>query len=123
METIRQKQIGELIRRNFSTVLTQEGAYIYGRSVLVTVTNVRMTPDFAAAKVYLSIWNTENKQEVLLELEEALPRLKQALIQKIGKNMRRMPDLEFYLDDTIDEMYRVDNLMNKVNEEDKNLGK
>ncbi|MBK8192119.1 MAG: 30S ribosome-binding factor RbfA [Lewinellaceae bacterium] len=123
MESIRQKQIGELLRRYFGMLLTEEGSNIYGRDKLVTVTVVRMTPDLLVAKIYVSVYGTENKQEVILELEDNLPRLRQALASKVGKQMRRVPELEFFLDDTIDEMYRVDALLSRVNEEDKNLGK
>jgi ribosome-binding factor A len=121
MESIRQKQVGELIRRYFSMILTEEGGYIYGRDKLVTVTAVKMTPDLLVAKIYISVYGTENKQEVMLELEDSMHRLRQALGSKIGKQMRRMPSLEFYLDETIDEMYRVDALLNRVGEEDKHL--
>jgi ribosome-binding factor A len=123
MESIRQKQIGELLRRYFGMLLTEEGGNIYGRNKLVTVTDVKMTPDLLVAKIYISVYGTENKQEVILQLEDNYPRLRQALASKVGKQMRRVPELEFFLDDTVDEMYRVDALLNRVNEEDKNLGK
>ncbi|MBP6826124.1 MAG: 30S ribosome-binding factor RbfA [Saprospiraceae bacterium] len=122
MESIRQKQIGELLRRYFGMLLTEEGSNIYGRDKLVTITEVKMTPDLLIAKIYISVYGTENKQEVILELEDNYPRLRQALASKAGKNMRRIPELEFFLDDTIDEMYRVDALLNRVSEEDKNIG-
>lgn len=121
METIRQKQIGELIRRTFSMILAQEGPYIYGRDKLVTLTNVNMTPDLLLAKVYVSVFGTENKQEVILELEDNLTRLRQALAAKIGKQMRRLPELQFFLDDTVDEMYRVEHLLNRVEKEDREI--
>lgn len=123
MESIRQKQVGELLRRYFGMILTEEGSMIYGRDKLVTVTGVKMTPDLLIAKVYISVYGTENKQEVILELEENYPRLRQALAAKIGKQMRRMPALEFFLDDTVDEMYRVEALLKRVVEEDKNMKK
>ncbi len=123
MESIRQKQVGELLRRYFGMILTEEGSMIYGRDKLVTVTGVKMTPDLLIAKVYISVYGTENKQEVILELEENYPRLRQALAAKVGKQMRRMPGLEFFLDDTVDEMYRVEALLNRVGEEDKNMKK
>lgn len=123
MESIRQKQVGELLRRYFGMILTEEGSMIYGRDKLVTVTGVKMTPDLLIAKVYISVYGTEHKQEVILELEENYPRLRQALAAKIGKQMRRMPALEFFLDDTLDEMYRVEALLNRVVEEDKNMKK
>jgi ribosome-binding factor A len=121
MESIRQKQVGELLRRYFSMILTEEGSLIYGRGKLVTVTGVKMTPDLLIAKVYISVYGTENKQEVILELEENNAHLRQALLAKIGRQMRRMPQLEFFLDDTIDEMYRVEALLKRVNDEDKNM--
>lgn len=123
METIRQKQVGELLRRYFGMILTEEGSMIYGRDKLVTVTGVKMSPDLMIAKIYISVYGTENKQEVILELEENYPRLRQALGAKAGKQMRRVPHLEFFLDDTVDEMYRVEALLNRVNEEDKNMKK
>jgi len=121
MESIRQKQVGELIRRYFGAILTGEGSYMYGRDKLVTITGVKMTPDLLVAKIYISIYGTENKQEVLLILEDNHTRLRQALASKIGKQMRRMPDIEFFLDDTVDEMYRVQDLLDRVSEEDKAL--
>lgn len=123
MESIRQKQIGELLRRYFGMLLTEEGSNIYGRDKLVTVTSVKMTPDLLVAKIYVSVYGTENKQEVILQLEDSYPRLRQTLASKVGKQMRRVPELEFFLDDTVDEMYRVDALLNRVGDEDKNLGK
>lgn len=122
MESIRQKQVGELIRRYFGMILTEEGSNIYGRDKLVTLTDVKMTPDLLVAKIYISVYGTELKQEVILELEDNHTRLRQALAGKIGKQMRRMPEIEFYLDDTIDEMYRVHDLLNRVSEEDKKIG-
>lgn len=119
MESIRQKQVGELIRRYFGMILTEEGTNIYGRGKLVTVTDVKMTPDLLLAKIYISVYGTEDKPEIIMLLEDAQVQLRQALAAKIGKQMRRMPEIEFFLDDTIDEMYRVDALLNRVNEEDK----
>lgn len=120
MESIRQKQVGELIRRYFGMILTETGTNIYGRGKLVTVTDVKMTPDLLVAKIYISVYGTEDKPEVILLMEDAYTQLRQALASKIGKQMRRMPELEFFLDDTIDEMYRVDALLNRVMDEDKN---
>ncbi len=117
MATVRQKQVAEVIKRNFSMVLQQEGSYIYGSEVLVTVTNVKMTPDFSMAKIYLSVYNTENKQEAILEMEENITRLKQSLAYRIKKHVRRMPDIQFFLDDTLDEMERLNALFNKLHEE------
>ncbi len=115
MESKRQKQVSEIVRRHFSTMLQQEGANIYGSSVLVTVTNVVMAPDLKLAKIYLSIYNTENKQEVILLMEKEHQKLKQAFYHRIRKHLRRMPDFDVYLDDTLDEMYRLNELFHDLN--------
>jgi ribosome-binding factor A len=117
MDTIKQKQISELVKRNFSVVLQDEGTNIYGAKPLVTVTNVKVSPDLGQAKIYLSVYNTENKQEVLLEMEEEKNRLKQALGYRLRKLVRRIPDIDFYLDDTLDEMFRIDQLFGRLRAE------
>ena len=117
MESIRQKQVGELIKRNFSFILQQEGGYIYGKEPLVTIMNVKMTPDLSEAKIYISVYNTEHKQEVLLCLEEANTKLRQSLGQRIKKQVRIIPTIQIFLDETIDEMYRGDELFLKIEKE------
>jgi len=116
MESKRQKQVAEVIRRNFGIVLQQEGGYIYGTEALVTVTTVKITPDQSMAKIYLSVYNTENKQAVLLLLHDQIHRLRQGLAQRIKKHVRRIPTINLYLDDTLDEMYRLNSLFDKLDE-------
>ncbi|MEM1215255.1 MAG: 30S ribosome-binding factor RbfA [Bacteroidota bacterium] len=118
MESKRQRQVAELVKRNFSMVLQQEGVYIYGAQPLVTVTQVRMSPDMGLARIYLSVWNTDNKQAVMLQLEEEVIRLRQQLSTRLRRHVRRIPDIALYEDETIDEMYRVDALFNKLYDED-----
>ena len=115
METKRQRQTGEIIRRHFSELLLQEGSYLSG-GALVTVTMVKMSSDLGLAKIYLSVYNTENKQEVLLTFQQEAMRLRQSLAHRVRHKMRRVPDIDFYLDDTLDEMYRLNNLFDKLHD-------
>jgi ribosome-binding factor A len=117
VETIKQKQVAELVKRNFSLVLQEEGSYVYGATPLVTVTTVKMTPDLGLAKIYLSVFNTENKQEVILEMEAEKARLRASLSQRLKKLVRRIPEVDFYLDDTLDEMIRLQQLFQKLHDE------
>lgn len=114
MESKRQRQVAEIIKRNFSLVLQQEGPYIYGAKPLVTVTEVKVTPDMSVAKIYLSIWNTENKQAVLLQMEEEHQRLKQAMASRVKRHLRRLPELNYFEDEMLDEMYKVDSLFDRL---------
>ena len=116
MESKRQKQISELIRRQFSSVLMEEGTYIFDKA-MVTVIRVTISPDLLNARVYLSIFNTENKPAVLLAMEENAMRLRHALANKVGKQLRRMPDLHFFLDESLDEFFKMDQLLKKLRSE------
>jgi ribosome-binding factor A len=117
MGTIRQKQVGEMIKRNFGVVLQHEGRYIY-EDAFVTVTNVIMSADLGIAKIYLSVYNTDNKQAVILNMLENLTRLRQSLNTRIRRHIRRMPEIHFFLDDTLDEMYRLNTLFDRLEDED-----
>ena len=114
METKRQKQVAEVVKRNFGIVLQQEGSYIYGTSVLVTVTSVKMSPDFNIAKIYLSIYNSDEKESVIEQMECSVHRLRQSLSNRIRKHVRRIPEIQFYIDETLDEMYRLNNLFKEL---------
>lgn len=117
MESKRQKQVGEVVRRNFSTVLQNEGGYIYGTEPMVTVTSVRLSPDMGIAKIYLSVYNVEDKQTVILQMEASNQKLRQALAHRVKRHMRRVPELSFFLDDTLDEMYRLNGLFNRLGDD------
>jgi ribosome-binding factor A len=116
METKRQKQINELLRRQFSMVLMDEGTYIFDKA-MVTVTRAVVSPDLQNAKIYLSVFNTDNKLEVMAAMDENLFRLRHALATKVGKQLRRIPELKFYLDDSLDEFFRMDQILTKLRAE------
>lgn len=113
MDSKRQLQVGELIKRNFSYVLQLQGRYIY-KDVLVSVTQVKVAPDLSLAKIYLSIYGTEDKDAIIIQVEEHTHLLKQELAHRIKKLVRRIPDIAFYIDDTLDEMYRIDEMMQSI---------
>lgn len=116
METKRQKQINELIRRQFSMVMLEEGPNLFDKA-MVSVTRVSVSPDLQNARIYLSVFNTDNKQEVLLTMEQEYPRLRYALSNKVGKQLRRMPELSFFLDESLDEFFKMDELLKKLRAE------
>ncbi|MEP7320372.1 MAG: 30S ribosome-binding factor RbfA [Saprospiraceae bacterium] len=114
MESKRQQQVSELILRHFSFVLQQEGLYIYGRQALVTVAHVKVASDLQLARIYLSVYNVEDKMNVISLIKEATYKLKQQMYQRLKSHLRRMPALEYYIDETVDEMYRVEELFQKL---------
>lgn len=117
METKRQRQVAEMVKRHFSIVMMEEGPYIYDKGIMVTVTNVKMTPDLSMAKIYLSLFKTDNKQAVMLQLEDERSRLHQGLVFRLRKHLRRMPEISFFLDETLDEMYKVDSMFEQLHKD------
>jgi len=98
-------------------VFFQEGPYIY-QEALVTVTNVQVTPDMGQSKIYLSVYNTEDKNAVIELIEQQTHRLRQMLAHRIKKHVRRIPTIHFFIDETLDEMYRLNALFDNINEEE-----
>ncbi len=113
MESKRQLQVGELLKRNFSQVLLENGRNIYG-DILVSVTKAQVTPDLSQAKIYVSVFGIEDKESVIGMLDENAHQLKQELVRRVKRHVRRIPDLAYYIDDTLDEMYRVDQLFDNL---------
>ncbi len=109
MEKKRQKQFSEVIKRNFGLVLFDLGRNIYD-DALVTVTNVKTSPDFGQSRIYVSVYNTEDKMAVIKLLERNTHILKAELARRIRKHVRRIPQISIYLDETLDEMYRLNAL-------------
>lgn len=113
MESKKQRQIGELIKRNFGLVMQQEGAFFL-EGAFVTVTDVKMSSDLGLAKIYVSIFNAEDKHATLIRMGEYKYKLQQELVRRIRKHVRRIPKIDFYIDDTLDEMDRLNNLFDKI---------
>jgi len=120
MHSKRQKQTAEVIRRHFGQVLLQEGSYIYG-DAFVTVTKVYVTPDISLAKIYLSVYNANNKQAIIDKVNEHASQLKKNLAHRIRKHVRRIPEIDFYIDETLDEIYRVNKLLEITRKKDEEV--
>ncbi len=113
MDSKRQLQSAELIKRNLSVVFQQEGSFIFGNA-LITVTDVKITPDLSQAKIYLSLYNVVDKNALLEKIINHTHVLKQALAHRIKSHIRRIPQIHFFMDETVDEMYRVDSLFQNM---------
>lgn len=117
MESIRQKKVAELIKTNLSEVLQKMGLFTV-EGALVTITHSTVTPDLLEAKIYLSIFNAKDKNAVLHVFDEKNKEIRHQLSHKIGKLVRRMPEIQFYIDDTLDEVFKLEALFQKIKDED-----
>lgn len=114
MQNKRQLQMAEAVKRHFSEVLQREGYLIYGTEPLVTVTGVNISPDLSQAKVYLSVYNVAVKENVVESISHNASRLRQSLAARTKRHLRRVPYLEFHLDELLDEIEKVDNLFDRL---------
>lgn len=112
MYTTRQNKISRLIQKELSEIFQKEMSGIFG-NMLVTVTVVRVSPDLAVAKVYLSIYSTQGTEGVLDSLKTNIKQIRNFLGQRIRHQVKKIPELIFYKDDSLDYIDRIDELLKK----------
>lgn len=120
MDSRRQMKIASVIREAFTDILNREGTNIYGKS-FVTVTNVKVTSDLGLVRFYISVFNSKNPDEVLANMNEQKADLKRKLSEKIRHQLRVMPNIEFFRDETLDYAYHMEDVFKKIKEEDQRI--
>ncbi len=108
MESQRQKKIASVLQRDLVEVL--QGAATQGgmKGILISVTKVNVTVDLSIAKVYLSIFPIVNGTELLEGIKSNAPLIKHELSQRTKHQLRRMPQLIFYIDDSLEYIDQID---------------
>ncbi|MCF8713559.1 30S ribosome-binding factor RbfA [Joostella atrarenae] len=108
METNRQKKIGGVIQRDLAEIL-QKAAKEGGMSgTLISVTKVNVTTDLSRAKVYVSIFPIAKADELIVGIRSNQPLIKHELSQRTKNQLRRVPELEFFIDDSLEYIDRID---------------
>jgi len=79
---------------------------------MITVTTVRVSPDLGIAKVYLSIFPSTNKDDVFALVKQNTKAIRHELAQRIKNQMRIVPELQFFIDDSLDYIENIDRLLN-----------
>lgn len=108
METNRQKKIGGVLQQDLAEVLQQYMKDAGVTGTLISVSKVKVPTDLSTAKAYLSIFPAKNAQDIIKELKEIKPQIKHQLAQRTKNQLRRMPDLEFYLDDSLEYIEKIE---------------
>ncbi|MEG0807445.1 MAG: 30S ribosome-binding factor RbfA [Alistipes sp.] len=107
MDNTRQQKISKQIQKDIAEIFQKEGASIVKGS-LVTVTSVRMSPDFAYAKIYVSIFPFDQNAVVMAQLEHNNWFIRRALGQRIRNQLKSIPELQFLLDDSLEYIEHID---------------
>jgi len=111
MESKRQAKIARLIQKELSEMFRRQTAALGG--VLVSVSAVRVTPDLSIAKAYLSIFPSEHSGEILENIKKQSKTVRYELAKNVKDVLRKCPDLQFYLDDSLDYIENIDRLLAK----------
>lgn len=115
-ESNRQKKFGRLIQQELSAIFQRDFSVPGG--VMLTVTVVRSTPDLAIARIYVSVFPEAKGGETVAHLNESMKEIRHLLGRRIRQNVRHIPELEFFLDDTLQEVERMDRLFDEIKQSD-----
>jgi len=111
MESTRIQKIQRLIQKDLSEIFREDTSKM--RGVIVSVSNVRVSPDLSIARVHLSVFPSERAQEIVDGVNKNVKTIRYALAQRVRNQLRKTPDLVFYVDDSLDYIEHIDELLKK----------
>lgn len=112
MDSIRQNKVSRLIQKELAEIFQRESRELF-RGRLISVTVVRVSKDLSVAKIYLSIFPSEGADETLKLIKQLTSQIRGALGHKVGKQLRVVPELDFFIDDSLDYIEKIDQVLNK----------
>jgi ribosome-binding factor A len=116
MESKRQQKFSGVIQKDLAEIFQREGMN-YLPNTMVTVTKVRVSPDLAVARVYLSFFNTDNKELAINTIKSHSGEIRYKLGGRIKDQARIVPQLDFFIDDTSEYVERMDKIFDKISKE------
>ena len=109
METTRQNKIARLIQKDLSNIFQAQTRQT--RGILVSVSVVRISPDLSVAKAYLSIFPSSKAEEILKNINEHASQIRYEMGKLQRHQLRIIPELKFFLDDSLDYLENIDKLL------------
>ena len=110
MESTRQQKVARQIQKDVSDIFLKEGADLV-RGAMVSVTKVRISPDLALAKVYISVFPFDKAESVLQTLTGHVSQIRKALGTRVRSQLRIVPELAFYIDDSLEYVENIERLL------------
>ena len=112
IESTRQLKVGKEIQKVMAEVIRSKGMAAFG-GALVSVSGVKVSPDLSIAKIYVSVFPSEKAEPVMAVLDENARALRGELGAKVGKQLRIVPEITFYLDSSLDYVEHIEELLKK----------
>lgn len=113
----RQKQIGGMIQEEVNHIFQRLGLNMVDRG-MVSISSVKITPDLLEARIYLSIFNAADNKEVLKKIHDRAWEIKKELAARVKNQLRRIPELKFFLDDTLDQVFKMEELFKQIRKDE-----
>ena len=111
-ESTRQQKIGKQLQRDLAEIIRSKGMAVFG-GAMVTVSEVRVSPDLSFAKVFVSIFPSSKGDEVMETLQNSVKQIRGELGRLVAKQFRIVPEIAFYRDSTLDYVEHIDDLLKK----------
>ena len=109
METTRQNKISRLLQKELSEIFLLQTKAMPG--VVVSVSAVRISPDMSIARVYLSVFPSEKAEEIVKNVNDNMKTIRYELGTRVRHQLRIIPELKFFVDDSLDYIEKIDSLL------------
>ena len=109
MQETRQNKIARLLQKELSMIFQEQTRAMHG--TMVSVTRVRISPDLSICTAYLSVFPSERGEEILENINRTNQQIRYALGQRVRYQLRIVPELRFFIDDSLDYIERIDELL------------
>jgi ribosome-binding factor A len=109
----RQKQISGLLMQELSDIFHHIGLNMLGGG-MVSISSVKITPDLLEARIYLSFFQVQDSKEALKTVEGRSREIKKMLAERVRQQLRRIPELKFFHDDTLDHVFKMEELFRQI---------
>jgi len=113
-ESKRQKQIGNVIQKEMSDIFQREGLNIIHNS-MISISKVKVTPDLMEARIYLSFFQVEDAEKMLAHIQDRDWDLRKQLAARIKNQVRKIPIIQYYLDDTLEYVFKMEEVFKNLN--------
>ena len=114
----RQKQVAAVLSEELNDIFRRLNLNMLDGG-MVSISSVKVTPDLLEARIYISMFKVENEKNALKKVESREWEIKKELTARVKNQLRRMPVLKFYLDDTLDHVFKMEELFKQIEEERK----
>ncbi len=114
MNSQRQKKFSKLILQELANIFLKEANSRFG-NVFITVTDTEVSPDLSVAKIHLSIMLSDKKEQILKKIKQDTKFIRTELAMKIKKQVRIIPNLVFFLDESADYAQKMDSIITSLN--------